>query len=493
MAWLLFALLLWAASPFGNCELASGLEQGHDGRRLLQTLPPSPPPRPPTPPAPPMALWVDVADANLNMPMIFTENENGEQMLFYDTATSPADTVWIAYSDANVGGRLSVSALNGNRWDYYGKGLTTGRAMHLSMAFAPDGTPIVAYYEGHGPGNHSLCVQALQLEPNVNRVQWVLLGGQCIRTQLPLMLSYMSNRFLALDAQGVPFVAFHDSSSASVVKLAGNSWTAVGSTVGDVLASHPISLVVDSTGTPWVAFQAEVNTAPFLSYFTSRVLTLGMLGWREITPVPAPEQGWQLVNSVGGTDMKSADTEPTLALGSAGDICLAYVRLVLDPDNLATLASFVEVACVAVGGSALARLGNITVLAASSELVLTHPHLARNNATGTLTVAATLENGGRALATWHPAAQTWYWVGQPDFGTGVRGGLLYIEDRSVALAFTQRGHTHVVGWVLNVQENYANDPPEIITNIIINIFCHGCDVIPPLPPSPPAVRTAHEE
>lgn len=112
--------------------------------------------------------------------------------------------------------RATVMRFDGTSWAALGgPGLTTGAAQYTSLAFAPDGTPHLAFQ------------MQLARCRRFDGSAWVAVGPAALSAAAA---SYVS---LAVSAAGVPFVAFSDAGldgRASVVALSadGTAWQPAG-------------------------------------------------------------------------------------------------------------------------------------------------------------------------------------------------------------------------------------------------------------------------
>ena len=160
-----------------------------------------------------------------------TYKDSGNTTADWDTATGQADlpegSTW-----ANVGGG----------------GFSAGTAFYTSLALDSSGVPYVAYVD---VGNSS---KATVMKLNGGGTGWEIVGVSPVSTGAS---SFMS---LALDSSGVPYVAYVDvgnSSKATVMKLngGGTGWEIVGVSPVSTGASSFMSLALDSSGVPYIAYQ----------------------------------------------------------------------------------------------------------------------------------------------------------------------------------------------------------------------------------------------
>jgi len=161
-------------------------------------------------------------------------------------AFAPDGTPYVAFQSTAVSGRLLVQHYMGGVWSPVGgtTGLSTGAAYGLQLAFAPDGTPYVAYYDA-----------LLANKAVVKRFT----GGAWSAVGLDTGLSdgAVTTLSLAFAPDGTPWLAYTDSLLAGRVvvrRYANGAWTAVGSAAGLSTGTAPsLDLIFGPTGTAYLA------------------------------------------------------------------------------------------------------------------------------------------------------------------------------------------------------------------------------------------------
>ena len=112
---------------------------------------------------------------------------------------------------------------NGSSWELVGSaGFSAGYVEHISLALDASGTPYVAYSD---IDNNSGKASVMKFTGN-GTTGWELVGSAGFSTGQADSIS------LALDASGTPYVAYRDLTNvakASVKKFNGSSWELVGS------------------------------------------------------------------------------------------------------------------------------------------------------------------------------------------------------------------------------------------------------------------------
>ena len=163
-------------------------------------------------------------------------------------------------------------------------GFSAGQADYTSLAFAPDGTPYVAY------SNSSGFVTVKKF--NSNGYTWDDVGSPGFSTDVA---SYTS---LAFAPNGTPYVAYQDATNnATVMMFNGTSWSTVGS-IGSGVTSY-VSLAFAPDGTPYVAYQNNGGSAAVMKFSGG---------------------SW----SAAGTGLTGIATYPSLAIAPDGTMYLTY-------------------------------------------------------------------------------------------------------------------------------------------------------------------------
>jgi hypothetical protein len=180
---------------------------------------------------------------------------------FTSLALDASDTPYVAFSNIDNDGKASVMKYGTTGWELVGSaGFSTGQAEFTSLALDASGTPYVAYRDaGNG---YKASVRKFNDKTN----SWDFVGDEGFSAEWARYIS------LALDASGTPYVAYSDSSNsykANVMKFNGDSWEAVGSAGFSAGESLYTSLALDASGTPYVAYQdydSIVNKASVMKF-----------------------------------------------------------------------------------------------------------------------------------------------------------------------------------------------------------------------------------
>ncbi len=161
-------------------------------------------------------------------------------------ALSGNDIPYIAFIDVPNGFKGKLMRLNGSAWESVGGGaFSDGELNFISLAFSGT-TPYIAYQD-----------YANDYKVSVKRFaggSWEYVGkpGFTPGKLGPLWTS------LVMDGTGTPYLAFKDAAnagSASVVRFNGSAWTYMGTTGLSTGEADNISLGVDGLGIPYVAFK----------------------------------------------------------------------------------------------------------------------------------------------------------------------------------------------------------------------------------------------
>ena len=221
-------------------------------------------------------------------------------------AFAPDGTPYVAYQDFANAGKTTVMKYNGSAWGTVGSaGFSAGLANELSLAFAPEGTPYVAYKDGANGDKMSVM--------KYNGTGWVNVGSAGF--------SAGHDRYpsLAFAPDGTPYVAFMDytnRSRATVMKFNGTSWVTVGSAGFSPGPVNYTSLAFAPDGTPYVAnvvFVKAGGTGSFGIYQAS-VMKFNGTSWVDVGSAGFP------VGSVNATSLAFApDGTPYVVYGYSSD------------------------------------------------------------------------------------------------------------------------------------------------------------------------------
>ncbi|MCI5197626.1 MAG: hypothetical protein D3919_15680 [Candidatus Electrothrix sp. AW5] len=161
----------------------------------------------------------------------------------FDLAIDSGDTPYVAYRTVQ---KASVMRFNGASWEQVGAaGFSPGSAYDISFALDSSGTPYVAYQDSANGGKASVM--------RFNGTSWEQVGVAGFSPDSAEDIQ------LALDSNGRPYVAFSywdyaNGGKASVMRFNGASWEQVGTAGFSPDSAGDISLALDSSGRPYVAF-----------------------------------------------------------------------------------------------------------------------------------------------------------------------------------------------------------------------------------------------
>ena len=176
------------------------------------------------------------------------------QAYYTSLALDSTGTPFVAYQDG-LFGKATVQKLVNGFWTVVGTaGFSAGRADYTSLALDSTGTPFVAYQDNGNGGKATV--------QKFDAGSWTVVGTAGFSAGPAFWTS------LALDSTGTPFVAYRDSANsnkATVQKLKsraplpGQEWTEVGTAGCSAGTVDYTSLALDSTGTPFVAYEDGPN------------------------------------------------------------------------------------------------------------------------------------------------------------------------------------------------------------------------------------------
>jgi hypothetical protein len=166
-------------------------------------------------------------------------------------AFAPDGTPYVAYSDSNMSSMTTVEKFDGTNWVNVGMaGFSAGAADFQSLAFAPDGTPYVAYRD-----SSNIFKPAVMKFDGTN---WVAIGAGTLGAGTwPNGAGEDDYESLAFAPDGTPYIAYSDhanSNNTTVMKFDGTNWVTVGAPgFGTGSSSGFQSLAFAPDGAPWVA------------------------------------------------------------------------------------------------------------------------------------------------------------------------------------------------------------------------------------------------
>ncbi len=182
-------------------------------------------------------------------------------------------TPYIAYSDRFIEDKATVMKFNGTSWVYVGSaGFSAGDVNNTSLAIDGDGTLYVAYRDGTDDKANVM---------KYNGSGWEIVGSAGFS---PGAADGMS---IAIDGSGTLYVAYADGSGtepsykANVMKYNGSGWEIVGLAGFSPDATGDISIAIDGSGTPYVAYKdaANANKATVMRYSGGNWANVGLAGF----------------------------------------------------------------------------------------------------------------------------------------------------------------------------------------------------------------------
>ena len=163
--------------------------------------------------------------------------------LALDSSNNP----YIAYSDSSQSGKLTVAKWNGSAWAVIGSaGISVGQAFGPAIALDSSNNPYV-HYGDQGLGY-------LGTVMHWNGTSWQNVG--------PANYSSGSDggggaQSMVLDSSGNPYVTFSDQNNseyATIMHWNGSSWVTVGSAGIGSNTAFGLSIVLDSSNNPYITF-----------------------------------------------------------------------------------------------------------------------------------------------------------------------------------------------------------------------------------------------
>lgn len=166
-------------------------------------------------------------------------------------AAAPDGTLYVVYEEPSgrFNGPATVMKFNGSNWVTVGNpGFTLQDAEQPKIVVDKDGTPYVAYV---GIDSSSVAY-GLVTVMKYNGTNWVTVGSPGFSNGVAAFTS------IAIDAHGVPFVAYDDGangSKATVMKYNGSSWVNVGSAGFSAGNAGKVDIAIAKDGTPYVVYE----------------------------------------------------------------------------------------------------------------------------------------------------------------------------------------------------------------------------------------------
>jgi len=188
------------------------------------------------------------------------------------SALDDNDTLYVAYSDNGNSQKATVMKYNGSSWDTVGSaGFSADGVQFVSLAFDASGTPYVAYRD------YSVFKATVM---KYNGSSWATVGSTGFSA------GDMSYACMAIGSNDTPYVAYSDfgggsAGKATVMKYNGSSWVNVGSAGFSAGRAYYVSLAMDGSGTPYVAYQdaGNSNKATVMKYNGSSWVNVGSAGF----------------------------------------------------------------------------------------------------------------------------------------------------------------------------------------------------------------------
>jgi Bacterial Ig domain/Secretion system C-terminal sorting domain len=192
-------------------------------------------------------------------------------------AINASGTPYIAFRESglNALGKAKVLKLENGFWTMvgYNGGLPTNYIDGPSLALDGSGTPYIAYADQY------LIQKATVMKFDSTSWSWVLVGTAGFTSENTGSIS------IAINNSGTPYMAYTDGVNGdkpSVMKYNGTAWVPVGSSTSISSASAiGTHLAIDAAGTPYVAFQDgnNNNKATVMKYNGSAWVPVGNVGF----------------------------------------------------------------------------------------------------------------------------------------------------------------------------------------------------------------------
>ncbi len=189
-------------------------------------------------------------------------------------AFAPDGTPYVAYIDAGNANKATVMKYVAGAWTAVGiPGFSSARINYPSLAFSPDGTPYLAYWDSNS-NNGGKTATVMKFTNGA----WNVVGNAFFSAGLA---SYVS---LAFAPDGTPYLGYQDSASngfkATVMKFNGSNWVAVGSPGLSAGQAYDTSLAISADGTPYIAYRD--NTGSNANYGKATVMKFANGSWSTV-------------------------------------------------------------------------------------------------------------------------------------------------------------------------------------------------------------------
>ncbi len=289
--------------------------------------------------------------------------------------TSVAVNSWgspyVAFSDADYLGKMSVMRYNGISWGFVGnEGFSLGSVEYCSLLFSPTGDLYVAYSDNYYSNYYNKATVM-----KFDGTAWVTVGNAGFSANQALWTS------LTFNPNGQPYVAFEDfgnSKKATVMMFNGTTWVNVGNAGFSADTAECLSIAFNTTGQPFVAFEDFGNS-------------------RKATVMKFDGTNWVNFGSAGFSEGE-AENE-SLAFGPSGEPCVAFM------DH--------------------ANNGRVTVMDYNGTNWVNVGNAGFSDATFYLSLAFSQDDGRPYVAAGSPVSlmkfdgSSWVYVGNPHFSKGL--------------------------------------------------------------------------
>jgi hypothetical protein len=215
-------------------------------------------------------------------------------------ALDGSGTPWIACVDYSLGGKITVMKYDGTAWITVGnQGISAAGGDFPSLAMDANGMPYVAFQDADGTNGNSFGLTVMKYDGSA----WQTAGNATFST------GGVEQPSLAIDPNGTPYVAYQNSNpdlTISVMKYNGASWTPVGGAGISADPEEQPSLAIDGSGTPYVACK---HLGSDINYNKILVRKYDGASWVQVGSTSASSNG---------------GSNPSLAINSNDTPCVAF-------------------------------------------------------------------------------------------------------------------------------------------------------------------------
>jgi len=197
----------------------------------------------------------------------------GGQALYNSLAIDASNNPYLLFEDGGNGDKASVIEYTGGAWSNIGAvGFSQGQVSYNSLAISSGGTLYAAYSDNY----YVYASKAVVMKYTSGA--WANVGTPGFSAG---QASYIS---LVINSSGTPYIAYEDagnSNKATVMKFNGTSWVNVGSAGFSSNTSTYTSLALDNSGNPYVAFNdaANSNKVTVMKYNGASWVNVGTAGF----------------------------------------------------------------------------------------------------------------------------------------------------------------------------------------------------------------------